>query len=73
MFGDKNSVLADKVENARYKLLQALYPNQINCKSERYRDLDNLVEDIIAEYKHVKHMNEELKSNFRSLMGGFST
>ena len=71
MFGDKNSVLADKVENARYKLLQALYPNQMN--SERYRDLDNLVEDIIAEYKHVKHMNEELKSNFRSLVGGFST
>jgi len=71
MFGDQNAILADKIENIRYKLLQALYPNDMN--NERYRSLDNLVEDLISEYKHVKHINEELKSNFRSLVGGMSS
>ena len=71
MFGDQNAILADKIENIRYKLLQTLYPNDMN--NERYRSLDNLVEDLISEYKHVKHINEELKSNFRSLVGGMSS
>jgi hypothetical protein len=38
MFGDQNAILADKVENIRYKLLQALYPNDMN--NERYRSLE---------------------------------
>jgi hypothetical protein len=57
--------LLDQVENAKYKILCALYKNNIN--SEQNRSFDVLIEDIIKEYDRLKKENFELKSNLATL------